>query len=228
MSKSLLTHEQRKGNTLSRSDHRPIHISHRAQTIPEHFPTAFPAVSRSNQAHRSRRPGVGGFFLPTLDFDKQRTLFFLENARRRKWKIQTRGLLVRKPGRRLNGPGWFDRNRETPHYFLVEIASRPAAASRRSRLLRRRRCQSLVDPPLLDLLPGVRRALALFRNRFSFSFTYVSNRYRRLFLGLIRGWRAPRSPEGVHFSGRSKENVRLATINPSQLRRDSQLPLQLI
>lgn len=82
--------------------------------------------------------------------------------KKKKWKIRTYDLpVVRKPGRRLNGPGSFDRNRETPHYFHVEIAS-TNDASRCSRAVNRRRCQSLVDPPLIDLWhPVVERIFAV-------------------------------------------------------------------
>ena len=74
-----------------------------------------------------------------------------EKTRRKVENSDLRGLpVVRKPGRRLNGPGSFDRNRETPHYFHVEIAS-TSGASRRSRAVNRRRCQRLVDSTLVDL-----------------------------------------------------------------------------
>lgn len=65
------------------------------------------------------------------------------------WPTRGRGengkfedLLVRKPGRRLNGPGSADRNRETPHYFHFEIAyeaSRRFPASESARTLSIRR-----------------------------------------------------------------------------------------
>lgn len=39
------------------------------------------------------------------------------SGQKSKCKLRIRGLLVRKPGRKLNGPGWHDRNRATPHYL---------------------------------------------------------------------------------------------------------------